>query len=261
MTHNIISFDPSHRSLAHVEDITTSHPYRWLAAGWKDLRQAPMASIGYGALFAIVSYVITIVLIFNELYFLLLPLLGGFFLVAPALGMGLYEISRRLEKDEKPTLAQAIASMNTNRFQVMTLGAFLMVLLTIWMMLAAVIFVGLSSGITPNLENALGYLFSMDNLPMLLVGTFVGGAFALLVFALTAVSVPMLLDRQDIDVMSAMQTSFEACRYNWLPMLLWAFLIVICILFGFATWYVGLAIVFPLIGHATWHAYRDIVKP
>ena len=95
---------------------------------------------------------------------------------------------------------------------------------------------------------------------MLAVGTAVGVLFALAVFALSAISAPMLVDRDDIDALSAMQTSVAACLYNWRPMLLWAVLIALVIVAGFCTLYVGLAIGFPLIGHATWHAYRDLLR-
>lgn len=260
MSHLILSLGPTHRPLADVEDITTEHPYRWLAAGWKDLRSAPAASIGYGVLFVIASYLITLVVVFNQWFFLLLPLLGGFFLVAPALGSGLYEISRRLERGEQPTLIQALTAIRSNAFHISTMGAFLAVVLLAWIMVANLIFVGLTAGITPSFENALGYLFSLQNLPMLAIGTAVGAIFALAVFALSAVSAPMLLDRDDIDALSAMQTSVAACLYEWRPMLLWAVLIALVIIAGFCTLYVGLAIGFPLIGHATWHAYRDLLR-
>lgn len=260
MPHSVLSYDPSHRNLAHIEEITAGHPLRWLRAGWRDLRRAPAASIGYGVLFVIISYLITLSLVYNQMFYLLLPLFGGFFLVAPALGMGLYEISRRLEAGEMPTLGQAISAVFTNRFNVATLGAFLVVILMLWIMAAVLIFAFFSAGITPSFDNALGYLLSVENLPMLAVGSMVGGAFALFVFAVTSVSVPMLLDRGDVNVIGAMQISWEACVYNWRPMLIWACLIVAVMLAGFATLYIGLAIGFPVIGHATWHAYRDMVK-
>ena len=31
-------------------------------------------------------------------------------------------------------------------------------------------------------------------------------------------------------------------------------------LMGFATWFAGLIVAVPVIGHATWHAYRDLVE-
>lgn len=260
MSHSVLSLDPEHRTLALVEEVGTTQPLRWLAAGWRDLRSAPAASLGYGLLLALASYLITLAVVLNQWFYLLLPLLCGFFLVAPALGLGLYDISRRLERGEPPTLGHALGAIATNRFHIATLGAFLTVMLLAWIMSANLIFVGLAAGITPSFANALGYLLSLQNLPMLAVGAIVGAGFALVVFAVSAVSVPMLLDRENLDVMSAMHTSAMACLYNWRPMLLWAAVIVVVVAAGFLTLYVGLVIGFPVLGHATWHAYRDLVR-
>lgn len=247
------------QGIAHVAEITTAHPWHWLAAGWRDLTQAPAVSIGYGTLFVIASYLITLGVAYNGLLYLLLPLLGGFFLVAPACALGLYEISRRLEQGQTPTLWHAFCALRRNSFQVLNLGVALVVVYLFWLMAANLVFATLTSGVTPSFENFLPFLFSVDNLPALIVGTLVGALFAVVVFAATVVSLPMLLDRDDVDLFSAMQTSVAAFRYNWRPLLLWAALILCVILSGLVTLYVGLALGFPLVGYATWHAYRDLV--
>lgn len=261
MTHAIKSRDGTHRILAQVEEVTVAHPFRWLRAGWQDLRRAPAASIGYGALFTMASYLITLWVVVNPDFFhFLLPLLFGFFLVGPALGVGPYEISRRLERGEQARLGGALAALWSRGLRVMVLGAFMLLLLIVWIGFVAAILEGRGIGSTPGLGNALGALLSADRLPLLLAGLVVGGLLALVVFLLTAVSAPMLLDRDDVSAVEALQTSLAACRYNWGPMLIWAALIVICIFAGFLTLYVGLVIGFPVIGHATWHAYRDLVR-
>lgn len=261
MTRPIRSRDGTDRILAEVEEVTVAHPFRWLRAGWQDLRRAPAASIGYGALFTMASYLITLWVVVNPNFFhFLLPLLFGFFLVGPALGVGPYEISRRLERGERPRLGGAVAALWSRGLRVIVLGAFMLLLLIVWIGFVAAIFEGRGIGLTPGLGNALGALLSADRLPLLLAGLVVGALLALVVFLLTAVSAPMLLDRADVSTVEALQTSLAACRYNWRPMLIWAALIVICIFAGFLTLYVGLVIGFPVIGHATWHAYRDLVR-
>jgi uncharacterized membrane protein len=30
---------------------------------------------------------------------------------------------------------------------------------------------------------------------------------------------------------------------------------------GLASWYIGLCVSMPVIGHATWHAYRAVIRP
>lgn len=260
MTQPIRSHDGTDRVVAQVEEVTVAHPFRWLRAGWQDLRRAPVASIGYGALLTMASYLITLWVVVNPNFFhFLLPLLFGFFLVGPALGVGPYEISRRLERGEQPHLGGALAALWSRGLRVMVLGAFMLLLLIIWIGFVAAIFEG-RIGLTPALGNALVALLSPDRLPLLLAGLVVGGLLALVVFLLTAVSAPMLLDRADVSAVEALRTSLTACRYNWRPMLIWAALIVIGIFAGFLTLYVGLIVGFPVIGHATWHAYRDLVR-
>lgn len=260
MTHLILSLDPAHRRLAQVTMVTAAHPFRWLRAGWQDLRRAPAASIGYGTLFVVASYLLTLWIVVNPTFYLFLPLLFGFFLVAPALAVGTYEISRRLERGERPHLGHALAAAVHCGFRMTILGILMVLALIAWVASASAIFASLGAGLTPSLASALRYLYSPDNAPVLTVGSMVGALFALLVFLLSAVSAPMLLDREDVSVVEAMQTSLAACLYNWLPMLVWAGLIAIGIAGGFLTLYVGLAIGFPVIGHATWHAYRDLVR-
>jgi len=260
MSHTILSTYSDHRKLAQVEDITTDHPWRWLVAGWQDLKRTPATSIGYGVLITIASYLLTLGTVATGLFYLLPVLLGGFFLVAPALGLGLYEVSRRVENGETANFMHALRAIGKHSFAISTMGAAMAVCFIAWFLAASLIFMVMNSGITPAMENVIPYLFSLENMPMLAVGTLVGAMFALAVFSFSVVSVPMLLDREDVDVMSAMRVSFEAFRFNLVPMLVWAGLIVLVIVGGFFTLYVGLAIGFPVVAHASWHAYRDVVK-
>lgn len=260
MSHTILSTFSGHRKLAEVENITNGHPWRWMVAGWEDIKRTPATSIGYGVLITIVSYLVTLGTAMSGFFYLIPVLLGGFFLVAPALGLGLYEVSRRTEKGEPANFMHALRAIASHSFAVSTMGAAMAVCFVAWLLAAGLVFMLMNSGITPTVQNAIPYLFSLENLPMLVVGTLVGALFALGVFSISVVSVPMLLDREDVDVMSAMRISYEAFRFNLVPMLLWAGLIVLVILGGFITLYVGLAIGFPLVAHASWHAYRDLVK-
>ena len=106
----------------------------------------------------------------------------------------------------------------------------------------------------------LGQIFSLDNLEFLVAYACVGGFFALLVFAISVVSVPMMLDR-GTDGVVAVLTSARAFAANLPAMIVWAVTIVVVVAAGFALLFVGLVVAVPLIGHATWHAYRALVEP
>ena len=111
----------------------------------------------------------------------------------------------------------------------------------------------------PTWENFIPTVFLSGDHPMfLLAGTASGGLIALFTFAVSVVTVPLLIDRK-IDFVTAILTSIRALRANWRPLLLWAALIAMFVGIGILTFYIGLLVTMPLVGHATWHAYRDLV--
>ena len=125
-------------------------------------------------------------------------------------------------------------------------------------MMEFMLFFGSEPPALDNLIHAL--LFSPQSAAFLVVGTITGVVLAAVTFAMTAVAIPMLVDRPECDAMTAMLVSVEAVRTNWRPMALWAFLIALFTLVGMAMMVIGLMITLPLIGHASWHAYRDLVE-
>ena len=140
------------------------------------------------------------------------------------------------------------------------MGLLLTLFFLAWLRLATLIFALFFSASPPRPEPLylLDVFVSTTAIPFLAVGTIVGGALAALVFAISAISIPILLDR-DVNVMEAVIISFEAVRRNFWTMMLWAWLIVLFVGAGIATGYLGLALTMPLIGHATWHVYRAVV--
>ena len=107
---------------------------------------------------------------------------------------------------------------------------------------------------------ALEALTTQKGIAFILASNVVGACIALFVFAITVVSVPLLLDR-DVDFVTAMLTSVRCVKRNPGPMLLWAFLIAALLVVGAATALAGLVVILPLLGHASWHVYRALVKP
>jgi uncharacterized membrane protein len=249
-------------SAKRVREVGMEEPWNWLAAGWRDLCRAPQVSLAYGLIFAAVSVVITVGLVLAGVYYLVLPAVAGFVIVGPLLCVGLYQCSRRLEAGEPVSLVDVLKLPGPTRNRLSWLGVILMLILLAWMRIATLLyalFFGYGSGVpTPSalIDNL---LFTVDGLIFLAVGTFVGGVLAFIVFAVSAVSVPLLLDR-DENVVEAVMTSLEAVRRNTWTMLLWAYLIAVFIAAGLVTLYIGLIVTLPLIGHATWHAYRALIE-
>ena len=243
-----------------IRRVPVDRPWLWLARGWSDLANAPGISLAYGGGFVVFSFVLTLGLLLAELPYLILPLAAGFMLVAPLLAVGLYEISRRLETGDRPTLMQAATARRRNALQISLLGLVLMLFHLAWVRIASLLFALFFVDTAPSLPRLLDMLlFSPTSLSFLVLGTLVGAILAAAVFTLAAVSIPMLLDRE-VSVVTAIATSVTAVLLNWQAMALWAALIVIFTALGIATMYLGLAVAMPLVGLASWHAYRDLVE-
>lgn len=236
-------------------------PWVWLTAGWRDLSRAPIVSLTYGAAFVAASFLLTLGLWLFGLFYLVLPLAAGFMLVGPVVAVGLYEVSRRLEQGQSVTLADTLAAWRSHRGPITTMGLVLMLFLLAWILLAFLIFALFFGPAPPSWEHLVTtLLFTTDGIPFLIVGIAAGGVLAAFVFAMTAVAIPALLDR-DIGVLSAILTSFAAVLRNWRLMIGWGALIVVFTAAGLVTFYLGLAVTLPLVGHASWHAYRGLVPP
>jgi uncharacterized membrane protein len=251
-----------HHGIPPVRRLELDRPWAWLAAGWDDIRRAPAVSLTYGALFTAISFLITVGVFLAGLEYLLFPLAASFMLVGPLLAVGLYETSRRLETGAPVSLGRALFVATRSPMGLAFLGVALMALLLIWMR-AATLLLALFLGpmVFPPLTEVIPtLLLTTQGVALLVVGTGCGAILAALVFAISVVSVPLLMER-DVDVVSAVIVSLQAVARNPKPMLLWAWLIAILTAFGIATCYIGLIVTFPLVGHATWHAYRETVGP
>lgn len=243
-----------------IAKVGLDRPWFWLARGWQDMRAAPAVSIGYGVLFVAAGIGLTALLYALDILYMALPLAAGFILIAPILAVGLYELSRRLAKGETVGMATPLKAWQRNFGQIALLGLVLMLFLLAWIRIASLLFVLFfpQAPLEPGAFVSTVFL-SWKSIPFLIIGSGIGAVLATLVFALSVVSVPMLLDR-DVSAITAMSTSLDAVRRNRKAMMVWAVLIALFTVAGLTTFYVGLAVTLPLIGHASWHAYRDLVS-
>jgi uncharacterized membrane protein len=251
--------DSTSPAVPPVNAISLGHPWEWLAKGWQDIRRAPQFSLAYGAFFAVLSVLLTMGLFVEGLFFIVPPLAAGFFLVAPMLGIGLYQISENLEKGREVEYCQALRAWRRNEVQLGAMALVLVMILLAWMLTSLLVFALFFDNPVPTWENFVPEVFlSGNNNGFVAAGIVAGALIAALTFAISAITVPMLMDRQ-VDTLTAMRTSIEAVKKNPAPMALWAALIVMFVGIGIVTYFVGLIVAMPLVGHATWHAYRDLV--
>jgi uncharacterized membrane protein len=231
--------------------------FDWLRAGWRDLMVDP----GFGLLRGGIVFVLSVAIVFGLVLFqwdyLLLPALAGFLIFGPALAIGLYDKSRAIEQGE-PAAAFGWLEGKTG-IQIMFIGAMLCGLVLLWVR-AAILTYALFFGIRefPGSDKILLMLFTTPiGWTMLAVGSLVGALFAAFAFAISAFSIPMLLDRK-VDALTAMGTSWILVWNNLRAMLVWGAVVMALFLASLATGMLGLILVFPWLGHATWHAYRAV---
>ena len=230
-------------------------PLVWLRLGWQDCRASNGSSFFYGICFAAMGLLLQLALQHAPEY--LSALTCGFLLLGPLLALGLYDISRRLENQRSGLLA-SVFSMHGRWSNVGVLALVLAVIMMVWARASLVIFALFYNKGMPTMHGFLAQLFSLNNLEFLAVYLCIGFVFASIVFAISWVSIPLMLDR-DTDAITAMIISCVALFINVPLTLMWASLIIAAVVLSFMSWNIGFVIIMPIIGHATWHAYRDVV--
>ncbi len=235
--------------VAPCRTVAAGAPLRWLGLGWRDLTAAPVQSLAFGAgVLALSALVSGIALRFGTAW-LVIVLLSGFVFVAPVLAIGVYAISASLERGARPSLGECVAAARRHLGDVLVYSLILMVICLVWVRAGSAVQIFFPDQAVPS-PLALGAFFA--------IGSAVGSLFALVVFAASAFSLPMLVDRRT-DAVTAVVTSVNAVLRNKPAMIVWMLLIVLSVAVGFATALIGLVITMPLIGHATWHAYRETI--
>lgn len=247
--------DPAFPRIRHVG---LDAPWRWIRLGAADLLACPIPSLFYGFCFAAMGLLMTMV--FERAYQYTSAVTSGFLLLGPFLAMGLYEISRRRESGLPCTLAPTLTVWRRNLSNIGIFAVVLGVVFLVWARASLVIFALFYTNELPNLTGFLTQVTALENLEFLAVYFGVGLVFAIIVFAASVVSIPLMLDR-DQDAITSMLASVAALLKNPAAMALWAVLIAAFAILGFASFHIGLVVLMPIIGHATWHAYRELVAP
>ncbi|SIT76748.1 Uncharacterized membrane protein [Yoonia rosea] len=241
-----------------LRHLTLSDITAVLRAGVRDFRRAPQFGLFFSAVYVIGGFVLIWVGAGHVSWTLATSL--GFPLIAPFAAAGLYEVSRRMEAGQ-PLDWRGILGIvwNERTRQLPWLGAIIVIYFLFWTFLAHMIFalfMGLST--MTNISESLEVFLTPSGLMMIAVELGVGAVLAFLLFSLTVVSLPLVLDRE-VDFVTAMLTSMKAVRENLFVMLVWAMIIAVLSLLALLPWFLGLMVVLPILGHATWHLYRRVV--
>jgi uncharacterized membrane protein len=230
-------------------------PLRWLSMGWRDFVRAPGIGLFYGTCFMVMGW--ALLQVFAQAPAYTMALSAGFLLMGPFLCLGLYRVSQRLENGEKPDLGDSLMAWDTRTGQLAIFGFVLLVLEMLWGRATLVVFAVSFDGM-PDFKGSLLALLEPENLPFVAAWAAVGAVFASLIYAVSVVSMPMILHRRT-DAVTAGLTSLRLVLTQTAVMLWWGLLITLLVGLALLPWFAGLLLVGPVIGHASWHAYRSAV--
>jgi uncharacterized membrane protein len=250
--------DEGRASHVDVQHVSFWRPFVWLARGWLDMRRHWGASLGYGGLIVAIGW--TLLVFCSTHPYFVAAAITGFLLVGPAMSAGLCEMSRRYSLGESASFDDSLEGFKRNVPALSEFGVILAICAAVWFGLSAILLDSVFHIAAPSLSETMyrGFIDSA-NRSQLTGYVAVGGLLAAGVFAVSVVSIPLMIDRQ-ATAGQAMRASARAAISNLPAMIVWSVLITILTAVGYAPLLGGLLIVAPLLGHATWHAYRDLIR-
>lgn len=241
--------------------ITVADVVEALGKGLRDFQALPLYGIGIGALYAAGGLVIVLGVATLGMSYLAYPLAAGFSLIGPFVAAALYEVSRRREQGQRPSIAGMWSAIRSHG-EIGWMAFVTVFIFVVWMYqvrFLMALFFGLNASFTTLQQFMNAVLTTSEGLLFLLVGNAIGAALSLILFSLTVVSFPLLLDRDDVDFVTAMITSVRAVVANPLPMIVWALTIGVLLLVSALPFFLGMLVTLPVLGHATWHLYRRVI--
>lgn len=241
--------------------IGTSDVWAALREGWGDFLAHPTQLVFLAVIYPIIGLVAAQAASDGALMPLMWPLISGFALVGPIAALGIYELSRRRERNLPTRWTDAFGVLRSpNLGGIILLGVMLLAIFVAWLFTAQAIYDSIFRGVHPASVQAFAQqLFHTEEGHRLIwAGNGVGLLFAILVLAVSVVSFPLLLDRP-VGPLTALRASVRAVAMNPVPMGLWGLIVAVLLFLGSLPLFVGLAVVLPLLGHGTWRLYRKVV--
>jgi uncharacterized membrane protein len=234
-----------------------------LRLGWEDFKAMPSHAIVLCVIYPVLGLVLFRAVLGYSVLPLLFPLAAGFTLIGPFAALGLYELSRRRERGEQAAAWDAIQVLRAPSFGAMLgLGTLLLALFVTWIAVADAIYIA-TFGHAPAAsipDFASRVLTGPEGRWLIIVGCGVGFVFALVALCVSVVSFPLMLDRH-ASAIDAIRTSLRAVMKNPVAMAAWGLIVAALLVIGSLPFFVGLAVVLPVLGHATWYLYRKVVEP
>ncbi|MEM7076783.1 MAG: DUF2189 domain-containing protein [Pseudomonadota bacterium] len=254
---------PRSHVMRGVNTVTAADIIVSLKAGVSDFLARPVMSGFFGLIYAVFGLGFVWILVWLGKIWMIVPAAVGFPLVAPFAAAGLYEMSRRLQRNERFGWSDILGVMADQRNREMGWMAFV-TLFIFWVWIYQIrlwLAIILQDAAFSDFEGFLHVVFfTPEGWSFLAVGVCVGACLAAVLFSVTVIAMPMLLDRET-NFVSAMITSVRVVTENPVVMLSWGAMISVILLVSLLPAFLGLIFTLPILGHTTWHLYQRAVPP
>ena len=254
---------PTQLTHLSIRRIGTADLLDALKRGWEDFSAMPSHALFLCVMYPIIGLMLAGLTLGHALLPWFYPLAAGFALIGPVAAIGLYELSRRRERGEQASAWDAVDVLRSPSFGAMLgLGTLLLALFVTWVATAQAIYVATfgyeAAASIPDFVRRV--LTTSQGWWLIVAGCGVGFLFAVVALCVSVVSFPLMLDRH-AGAGDAMVTSLRAVARNPVPMAAWGLIVAVLLVLGSLPFFLGLAVVIPLLGHATWHLYREVIEP
>jgi uncharacterized membrane protein len=246
-----------HEPVYPIRNVPLTRPFIWLGEAWQDMLHHRASSLAYGF---IVSAMGMVILAYERHPLFVAAAIAAFMVMGPILAAGLCELSRCSDLNNKSDFDSSLKTLRRNRKNLFGVIEKLLIICVVWFIASfLIIHYTLASPIPSLAQTVWGDVLYSLSTAQLTYYIFAVSMLAGVIYACSVVTIPMIIEHH-VDADTAITTSLRVFVKDLPVVLVWAILITLLTVIGFATFLVGMVVIFPLLGHATWYAYKDLVK-